>query len=65
VTDIEYLLDHDDDFTLNEVKVWPLFKELREQELYGDLLRKHEIKKDKKIELEDNDDAKEDTGAAH
>jgi hypothetical protein len=31
VTDIEYLLDHDDDFTLNEVKVWPLFKGKRQQ----------------------------------
>jgi len=40
--DIEYLLAHDDDFTFNEVKVWPLFKGFREQQVYTDLMEKHE-----------------------
>lgn len=41
IKDIEYLLNHNEDFSFKEVKNWPLFKEFREQPLYNELLNKY------------------------
>lgn len=41
--DIEYLLEHDDDFSFEKVKTWPLFKEFREQGIYHDMLNQHTV----------------------
>lgn len=41
-SDIVYLIDHDDEFTFDKVKAWPLFKGFRGQCYYQDLIVKYE-----------------------
>lgn len=41
VDDIDFLIQHDSDFSLETVTTWPLFKEFREHEIYNDFIDKY------------------------
>jgi hypothetical protein len=64
-SDIKYLLDHDESFTLEEVKLWPLFKEFREQEFYNELTSGYEEVHEESLEMENSDDATDTESTVH
>lgn len=64
-SDIKYLLDHDENFTLEEVKLWPLFKEFREQEFYNELTSGYEEVQEENLEMENSDDATDTESTVH
>lgn len=50
--DIRYLLHQDENFTIEEVKHWPLFREFREHEFYKEIINEYEEKQEERLEME-------------
>lgn len=64
-SDIKYMLDHDGKFTLEEIKLWPLFKEFREQEIYNEIISGYENNQEECLDMENPDDASDTESTVH
>jgi hypothetical protein len=64
-SDIKYMLDLDGKFTLEEIKLWPLFKEFREQEIYNEIISGYENNQEECLDMENPDDASDTESTVH